>query len=55
MEPVERPSGYLIADEEAAKALLAAEAELLKSEGIDPAWPGFPEEPSGEESPQAPS
>ncbi|MCA1681215.1 MAG: hypothetical protein LC808_41215 [Actinobacteria bacterium] len=44
MEPVERPTGYLVEDEETAKALLAVEAELLESEGINPDWPGFPKE-----------
>ena len=51
MEPVERPTGYLIDDDKAAKAILAVEAELLESEGIDPAWPGFQNE-RGEKRPQ---
>lgn len=52
MEPVERPTGYLIDDEKAAKAILATEAELLEGEGIDPEWPGFPDERRGGKPPQ---
>ncbi len=55
MDPVERPTGYLIDEEKVAKALLAAEAELLKSEGIDPAWPGFPNDVPDEDRPHDPA
>ncbi len=41
MERVEPPKGYVLADKESAEEILAVEAELLRSEGIDPAWPGF--------------
>jgi hypothetical protein len=37
----EQPQGYVIPDQESAERILAVEAELLRSEGIDPAWPGF--------------
>jgi hypothetical protein len=35
-------TGYVLADKEAVKDILEVEAELLRSEGIDPQWPGFP-------------
>jgi len=34
-------TGYVLADKEAVKDILEVEAELLRSEGIDPQWPGF--------------
>jgi len=37
----ERPKGYALRDQESAERILAVEAELLKSEGVDPAWPRF--------------
>jgi hypothetical protein len=42
------PTGYVLPDKDAVKDILAVEAELLRSEGIDPRWPGFPEDPTGE-------
>jgi len=44
MERVEPATGYIMRDRDSVKKILAVEAELLKSEGIDPAWPGFPED-----------
>lgn len=41
VDPKEQPRGYVIRDQESAKRILAVEAELLRSEGVDPAWPGF--------------
>lgn len=42
MEPVTRPpSGYALGKEQRLEDVLAVEAELLRSEGIDPSWPGF--------------
>lgn len=41
----EQPSGYVLRDKDAVAELLAVEAELLRSEGLDPKWPGFA--PSG--------
>ncbi len=41
MERVEPPKGYVLKDKDTVKELMAIEAELLRSEGIDPAWPGF--------------
>ena len=44
VEPVEPPKGYVVHDRQSVEKILAVEAELLRSEGIDPAWPGFPED-----------
>lgn len=41
MEPVEQATGYIVRDREAVDRILRVEADLLRSEGIDPAWPGF--------------
>jgi hypothetical protein len=43
MERVEPPKGYVLTNKQSAKEILAVEAELLRSEGIDPEWPGFPD------------
>lgn len=43
MERVEPPKGYVLTNKDSAKEILAVEADLLRSEGIDPEWPGFPE------------
>jgi len=43
MERVEPPKGYVLTSKDALKEILAVAAELLRSEGIDPAWPGFAE------------
>jgi hypothetical protein len=36
--------GYVLSDKESVADILAVEAELLRSEGVDPRWPGFPED-----------
>jgi hypothetical protein len=33
--------GYTLGKDHRMKDVLAVEAELLRSEGVDPAWPGF--------------
>jgi len=43
MERVEPPKGYVLANKQTVEEIIAVEAELLRSEGIDPRWPGFPE------------
>lgn len=43
-ERSEPPKGYVVHDRQGVEKILAVEAELLRSEGIDPAWPGFPED-----------
>jgi hypothetical protein len=35
--------GYKLGKGQQVQDVLAVEAELLRSEGIDPAWPGFEE------------
>jgi len=50
MERVEPPKGYVLTSKDAVKEILAVEADLLRSEGIDPAWPGFPESTEEPES-----
>jgi hypothetical protein len=43
MERVEPPKGYVLANKQTVEEIMAVEAALLRSEGIDPRWPGFPE------------
>jgi len=38
------PKGYVLNDKESVADILAVEADLLRSEGVDPRWPGFPED-----------
>ena len=33
--------GYVLGKDRRAEDVLAVQADLLRSEGIDPAWPGF--------------
>jgi hypothetical protein len=44
MERVEPASSYVVHDRASVEKILAVEAELLRSEGIDPTWPGFPDD-----------
>ena len=37
----ERRFGYVLGDKVTVDDVLALEASLLRSEGLDPAWPGF--------------
>lgn len=41
MDRVESPTGYRLGDDQQVQDVLAVEAELLRSEGIDPSWPGY--------------
>jgi hypothetical protein len=43
MERLSPPVGYMLGENQQVHDVLAVEAELLRSEGIDPAWPGFDE------------
>ena len=43
MERLTSPVGYTLGEDQRVHDVLAVEAELLRSEGIDPAWPGFDE------------
>jgi hypothetical protein len=50
VERVATPVGYMLGEGRRAEDVLAVQAELLRSEGIDPAWPGF-DEPAGSATP----
>ncbi len=41
MERVDPPKGYILINKDDVSEIMAVEAELLRSEGIDPTWPGF--------------
>lgn len=43
MDDVKPPKGYVLGKDQRIEDVLAVEAELLRSEGIDPKWPGFSE------------
>lgn len=43
MQRVVPPKGYVLANKQTVEEIMAVEAELLSSEGIDPRWPGFPD------------
>jgi hypothetical protein len=36
--------GYVLGEDQRVEDILAVDAELLRSEGIDPTWPGFSEQ-----------
>lgn len=38
------PDGYVLGKDHGVEDVLAIEASLLRSENIDPAWPGFDEQ-----------
>jgi hypothetical protein len=44
MERIEPVKGYVLDGPHAVEKLLAVQEALLRSEGIDPRWPGFPED-----------
>lgn len=46
------PTGYLLKSKDAVDELMAIEADLLRSESIDPAWPGFDDPGDTEPGPQ---
>jgi hypothetical protein len=41
LAPVNPDRGYTLGEGQRMEDVLAVEADLLRSEGIDPAWPGF--------------
>lgn len=41
MARLRRDHGYSLGKDQRMEDVLAVEAELLRSEGIDPTWPGF--------------
>jgi len=48
VERLASPVGYMLGEGRRAEDVLAVQAELLRSEGIDPAWPGFAEFPASD-------
>lgn len=47
MERLSPPVGYMLGEHQRVQDVLAVEAELLRSEGIDPAWPGLEDPTEG--------
>ena len=45
MEPMNLPPGYLLPEGKTMRDILDMDAELLASEGLNPDWSGFDEEP----------
>lgn len=43
MERLNASGGYVLGENQRVEDILAADAELLRSEGIDPTWSGFDE------------
>lgn len=43
MGRMSNPGGYVLGEDQRVEDVLAVEADLLRSEGIDPAWPRFDE------------
>jgi len=41
LERLKVTDGYVLPDDQRVEDVLASDAKLLLSEGIDPAWPGF--------------
>jgi hypothetical protein len=48
MDRLASPVGYMLGEGRRAEDVLAVQAALLRSEGIDPAWPGFDEPTAGD-------
>lgn len=46
VEPLAEPTGYVLPKGQHMRDVLAIQADLLRSEGIDPSWPGFDDDPS---------
>jgi hypothetical protein len=43
VERLKATDGYVLGENQRVEDILAVDAELLRSEGIDPVWPGFSE------------
>ena len=41
LEGLSHPGGYMLGADQRVEDVFAVEAELLRSEGIDPEWPKF--------------
>lgn len=50
MERVDLPPGYVLGEGQTVNDILRINAELLASEGLDPDWPGFEEQPKANDS-----
>jgi hypothetical protein len=46
------PKGYTVTTKQDVEEILAIEADLLRSEGVDPRWPGFPDDHKDEDDGQ---
>lgn|GEM_PF-6405581 len=46
LERLSPPVGYMLGQDQRVEDVLAVEAELLRSEGIDPAWPRLDKTPT---------
>ena len=44
VERLKATDGYVLGEDQRVEDILAVDAELLRSEGIDPTWPGFSEQ-----------
>jgi hypothetical protein len=53
MNGVDGPDGYILAPGRTPEDVLAMADELLRSEGIDPAWPALVEPPDEQGQPSA--
>lgn len=49
-ERLAQPDGYRLGKGQSAEDVLEIQAELLRSEGIDPTWPGFSKLPPAGQS-----
>lgn len=49
MKPKTDPTVYALRGDQRVSDVLEMEAELLRSEGLDPRWPGFEERPEREQ------
>lgn len=45
LERLSPPDGYRLGENRRPEDVLALQAELLRSEGIDPTWPGLEQKP----------
>lgn len=50
MDDMKTPKGYVLGKDQTIEDVLAIEAELLRSEGIDPKWPGFGDHPKRDDA-----
>lgn len=54
MDPIGEDSGYLLGEDQRMEDVLAIEAELLLSEGLDPSWPPLEGSPKSTATPRRP-